>query len=348
MPGVTLHFLLADRALQAWSRGAGSPPFPATDPEALNAFYHGAVGPDLGYFPGGVRWLSELAHCLRTGALARTLVRSARGPVERAFAWGWVTHVLADQAIHPWVGRGVGELLHGDRDRVVDGSTDLLAHLRVEMGLDAWHAARAPAVRRRRLRPAFHGREIGFLARAYTATYGVKLAEELFLRSHEAAGRRAGQALATLRLVHALMDGGSGFPVLPGVRRALRVLLRFRGLRCVTLAYLTPVRPAPWLLEGVDAEMARHTERFLLAVEHGARDLPDWNLDTGRLIARDPGHPGTRRARAALAARTADPGGGPVGSGGALRPGLRPGGPRARAAPSEARLPEPSPLASEA
>lgn len=319
MPGVTVHFVLADRLLDAWADGTAPAPIPLADPGVLNAFRHGAVGPDLGYFPGGWRPLSELAHGLATGRLARNLVREARTVRERAFAWGWVTHLLADRAIHPWIGRGVGELLHGDRHRFVDGSADLFAHLRVEMGLDAWYAMRAPAVRRRRLRPAFRGEEISFLARAYAATYGAAPDLDRFLRSHRATTRRVGQALGTLRLVHALMGGGRGLlpgvrpALLPGLGRTLRWLHRFGALRGVTLAYLTPVPPAPWLLEGVEAAMERHTARCLRAVAEGLEELPDWNLDTGRRVADDPEHPVTRRAREALAAMGGGhPSGGPV------------------------------------
>ena len=75
MPGVAVHFVLADRVLSRWRgdgvEGASSlPPFDVSDPASLNAFYHGAVGPDLGYFPGGHRLLSDLAHCVRPAQVA--------------------------------------------------------------------------------------------------------------------------------------------------------------------------------------------------------------------------------------------------------------------------------------
>jgi hypothetical protein len=302
MPGITLHFVLADRVLGRWRSEPWLAPFDLDDPSALNAFHHGAVGPDLGYFPGGDRLLSDLAHCLHTGTLTRTLVESAVTPRECAFAWGWVTHVLADQAIHPWIGRGVGEVLHGDRDRFVDGSTDLLSHLRVEMGVDAWYAARHPTVCRRRLRPAFADEELAFLLDAYAATYGVAFPLEPFRRSHRSAGLRVGQALGTLHLIHALMGEGGGLRVLPGLGRMLRLLYCSGLMRSVTLAYLTPVRPSPWLLTAVEAEVERHTLRFMDVFRDGCRTLPDWNLDTGRLLTEEGSHPATERARAALAA----------------------------------------------
>ncbi len=300
MPGVTLHFVLADRALGGWRAHATPPPFDLEDPAALNAFYHGAVGPDLGYFPGGVRLLSDLAHCVRTGALVRCLLATARTVRERAFAWGWLTHFLADAAIHPIIGRGVGELLTGCRDTFVDGATDQLAHLRVEMGLDAWHAERAPAVRGRRLKDVFGPGDIRFLVRAYADTYGVAMDEGVFLRSHRATTRRVGQALATIRIVAALMDS-SGLPVPSALRRALRAAYAREPLRSIGLAYLNPVLPSDWLLEEVNAAMQDHSVRFLEHFSSGAATLRDVNLDTGLPLLLERDHEGTRRGLAGLA-----------------------------------------------
>lgn len=300
MPGVALHFVLADRALGAWRTRVSAPPFDLDDPVALNAFYHGAVGPDLGYFPGGDRLLSDLAHCVRTGALTRCLITSARTVRERAFAWGWLTHFLADEAIHPIIGRGVGELLTGCRHQFVDGASNMLAHLRVEMGLDAWHAERAPAVRGRRLKDVFGSGEIRFLVRAYEATYGVGMNAGSFLRSHKAATRRVGQALGTIRIVAALMDS-TGLPVPSALRRLLRAAYDRDALRSVGLAYLNPVHPSDWLLEEVAAAIREHSARFLEQFESEAAMLGDVNLDTGRPLVLEPEHEGARRGMEGLA-----------------------------------------------
>lgn len=301
MPGVTLHFVIADRALDRWRAADPSfSPFDLDDPVLLNAFHHGAVGPDLGYFPGGDRVLSDLAHCVRTGVLSRQLLRCARTEKERAFALGWLTHVLADQAIHPWIGLGVGALLHGRRDRFVDGSSNLLAHLRVEMGVDAWFGERYPEVRRRRLRVAFDGDEVSFLVRAYAATYGVLVAPELFARSHRATSRRVGQALATLPLLSALTPGTGGL-ALPSIRWALRTAYGCEPLKSLVLAYLNPVAPEPWLLEGIAGEVATHASTFDEMARSGAATLDDINLDTGCRLADEKDHPGTLRALEGLA-----------------------------------------------
>jgi hypothetical protein len=143
MPSVSLHLVLADRVLEGWTTNPRAAPFDPDDPAAVNAFYQGALGPDLGYFPGGYRLLSDLAHRVRSAVLSRFLVVSARAAAERAFSWGWVAHFLADRAIHPLVGRGVGEFVHGDRTRFVDGFEEPAAHVRVETGLDVLYMERS-------------------------------------------------------------------------------------------------------------------------------------------------------------------------------------------------------------
>lgn len=285
MPGVTLHFVLAHRVLARWRAPSHSPPFDVGDPVALNAFLHGAVGPNFGYLPGGDRLFSDLAHCVRTGALTTNLIRGARTATERAFAWGWLTHVLGDRAVHPWIGRGVGELSAGCRHTFVSGSADPLGHLRVELGVDCWYSSRQAEARSVRLHPVFDEVSIRFVQRAYARTYGVTLSKDALLRSHRLAGRRVGQALASLGLVGALMDESSGSLVLPGLRWLLRTAYRTVAPRRLSLAYLNPVRPAEWLLGGIDEAVAAHTDLFMSVYRSGGADIGDFNLDTGEPLA---------------------------------------------------------------
>ncbi len=300
MPGVTLHFVLARKVVHRW-RASGTPaPFDLDDAEQHNAFLQGAIGPDIGYIPGGERVLSELSHCVRTGELARTLIGSARTPVERAFAWGWLTHVIGDREIHPLVGRGVGEYRYGSSDVFVDGSSDPLTHLQVELGLDCWFAAREPEARRVRLRPVFDRDSIVFLERAYTRTYGLPFGREVFLTSHRVTGRRVGQSLATIGIISTLMESGRGGFALAALRCALRAAYRSSSLRGIPLAYLNPVAPTEWLVDRVTEAIPRHADQFMAEYDTGARDLEDWNLDTGARLDDEAGHPGTLQAHESL------------------------------------------------
>jgi hypothetical protein len=288
MPGVALHFVLAQRALERWERSGVEPPFDPGEPRSVNAFYHGAIGPDLGYLPGGHRPLSELAHSVRTGALTRSLISSARTPAERAFAWGWLTHVIADREIHPWIGRGVGQLLTGCQETFIVGASEPLSHLRVELGVDCWYAARHREIRAIRLTPVFDDQSIAFLEQAYRRTYGLAVPRDLLLQSHRRVGRRAGQALASMRILGALMDDAVWPARMPGVRWLLRTAYHSDALRGISLAFLNPVAPSPWLLDGIEMAAAAHTDLFMEAYRSGGREVTDCDLDTGApLVVRD-------------------------------------------------------------
>jgi len=281
MPGVTLHFVLATQALDRWRASGASIPFDPDDPIARNAFYHGAMGPDFGYLPGGHRLLSDLAHCLRSGELTTRLIQGARTPRERAFAWGWATHVIGDRLVHPWIGRGVGELVEGRPDRFVAGWVDPENHLRVELGVDCWFAARHAHLRSIRLRPVFDAVSIAFLEGAYRTTYGFSPPVASLLRSHLAAGKRVGQALFSLPVLRALAEVGTGSRAWPGVRRALAAAYRVRALRGVVLAYLNPVAPARWLLARIEGAVDEHARLFMRAVHESGAGIGDYDLDTG-------------------------------------------------------------------
>jgi hypothetical protein len=288
MPGITLHVLLAKRVLYRWrSTGAESAeraPFDVDSHRDCNAFLHGALGPDFGYMPGGHRLLSELAHRVRTGELTSRLIRSARTSLERAFAWGWLTHVLADRQIHPIIGLGVGELTQGCRRTFVGGSADLLNHVRVETGVDCAYALRYPDARSVRLRPVFDDLSVNFLSHAYAATYGFTPAKDALRRSHQYVCVRARQALSSIRIVAALMHRGSPAPV----AWALRTARWLRLLSPVSVAYMSPVPPNEWLLDAIDAVIPAHTDSFMKMYRDGGADIGDHDLDTGECLAPRP------------------------------------------------------------
>lgn len=278
--------MLADRVLDRWTEDPASAPFPLSDPSSLNAFRQGAFGPDLGYFPGGHRFLSDLAHCVRSADLARSLLSLARTSRERAFAWGWVTHVIGDQVIHPWVGRGVGELITGRRDVFISGDRDQVSHVRVETGLDAWYAARNPEYRRFEPAPVFDGDSIRFLTAAYRRTYGLRFDAAQLLGSHLAVTRMAGQALRTVSVLGNALEWESGdVPVVRwarcGMERARSVIRGAMGRESLLMALLTPVAPAPWLLEAVEAVVEGFDRRMQRHVDSGGALLENRNLDTG-------------------------------------------------------------------
>jgi len=285
LPNVTLHFLLADRVLDGRGARSGSAPFSIRDPAALNAFRQGALGPDMGYFPGGHRFLSDLAHCVRSGDLCRALMETARTRLERAFAAGWLTHVLGDALIHPWVGRGVGALREGDPHHFVSGDRDPVGHLRVETGLDAFYSHRFPDVRRQVTAPVFNGASVAFLARAFRVTYGVRFDRPLLLASHHTTARMSARALHTIGVLGDAQAARSRSRLIRAARRGLEKvgdsLRRGTGQDLMLLALLTPVPPAEWLLEGVEEVLEGFSSRFRECWETGGATLENRNLDTG-------------------------------------------------------------------
>lgn len=284
MPGLHLHRMLAQRMLDHWD-GEGINELNHYRPhcsDSRNAFFAGAFGPDLGYFPGGHRLISDLAHRVRSGQLVRHLLTTAATPIERCFAAGWLTHVVGDLLIHPAIARGVGELVNGDRTRPLGGGSHPAEHVRVETGLDAWWAAEEPGPVSCRV--TFDPTTVTFLRRAIKDVYGIDVSAEHFLSSQRAATRGS---LVGMQLVGWLGRNGRTplqRPLSSAAARALegvRQLLETVGIRPLFLSLLTPENPASWLLT--------HTERCLALsprlIDHhlgtGGRELGNFNLDTG-------------------------------------------------------------------
>src|SRR5262249_5349840 len=78
--------------------------FPDVSPEELvgaRAYaYGGCVNQDLGYYPFGSHFFSDLLHYVRTGDFVVTLIRDARDVNELAFALGALAHYTADSNGH--------------------------------------------------------------------------------------------------------------------------------------------------------------------------------------------------------------------------------------------------------
>jgi hypothetical protein len=283
MPSVTLHLLLADNVLAELESRVDPPPFDLDVPALRNAFRHGSLGPDLGYFPGGQRFLSDLAHSVGSADLTRTLVFGARTALERAFAWGWATHVLADLRIHPWIGLAVGRLRKRQPWTFVSGDEDPVGHVRVETGLDAWISSRHPEVSIAPLDTVFDIASVRFLSHAYRRRYGVSLDPRVFLASHTATTRMGRWALFATRVLGRELAEDRTSVALRAARALLRVHAgpRRAADRSVALAYLTPVAPEPWLLDEAEAEIRTFPERFVEVAKSGFLALENRNLDTG-------------------------------------------------------------------
>ncbi len=160
--------------------------FPGTTNEQFRVAhayaYGGSLIQDMGYYPGGSKFFSDLVHYVRTGDFVSEMIRQARDVNELAFAMGALAHYVSDLDGHPVVNRAVPiefpklKKKFGD---VVTYEDSPVAHIQTEFGFDLVQVAQ-----QRYTSQAFHD-FIGFevsrpvLDRAFEITYGVKLNDVL-------------------------------------------------------------------------------------------------------------------------------------------------------------------------
>jgi hypothetical protein len=123
--------------------------FPAATPDDLkkaHAFaYGGCIIQDMGYYPFGSHYFSDLTHYVRSGDFVMALLRDAQDINETAFALGALAHYSADSNGHPLaVNRAVA--IAYPRLRVKYGNDvtyaeDPAAHLKTEFGFDVVEVA---------------------------------------------------------------------------------------------------------------------------------------------------------------------------------------------------------------
>jgi hypothetical protein len=79
--------------------------FPAATPKELlqaHAYvYGGAIIQDMGYYPFGSEFFSELTHYVRSGDFVIALIEESKDLNEYAFALGALAHYAADTSGHP-------------------------------------------------------------------------------------------------------------------------------------------------------------------------------------------------------------------------------------------------------
>jgi zinc dependent phospholipase C len=174
--------------------------FPSASDDALQRSrayaYGGCLIQDMGYYPYGNRFFTDLTHYVRAGAFVSALVAEAADLDEYAFALGAAGHYAGDGDGHA-IGTNRAVPLaypalrrkYGD---VVAYAEDPMAHVRVEFGFDVVQVAAG------RYRSAAYMDFVGFevatplLERAFRRTYGLEM-KDLFTDLDRAVGsyRRA-------------------------------------------------------------------------------------------------------------------------------------------------------------
>jgi hypothetical protein len=160
----------------------------ATDEQIHEAHayaYGGALIQDIGYYPFGNHFFSDLVHYVRSGDFVTNMLAESleSNDIDQyAFALGALAHYASDIAGHPAVNTAVADQFPKLRAKFGDSVTyadNHSAHIRTEFGFDVVQVARD-----RFTSQAFHD-FIGFevskplLQKAFLTTYGVPI-EDIF------------------------------------------------------------------------------------------------------------------------------------------------------------------------
>ena len=153
----------------------------ADDIKKAHAFaYGGSLVQDMGYYPFGNKYFSDLTHYVRSGDFIVNLINESSDLNEYAFALGALAHYSSDNMGHPTVNRAVALEFPKLRKKFGDAVTyadDPKAHIRTEFGFDVTQVAK-----NRYTSDRYHD-FIGFevskpvLDRAFQDTYGIPLSD---------------------------------------------------------------------------------------------------------------------------------------------------------------------------
>ena len=158
--------------------------FPNSTPEDLrkaHAYaYGGSVVQDMGYYPFGSHYFSDLVHYVRTGDFIEALLQDSYDLNEYAFALGALAHYASDNMGHPAINRVVAiefPRLERRYGKEVTYNDDPKAHIQTEFGFDMVQVAK-----NRYTSDQYHdfiGFEISkpLLERAFFDTYSLSLSD---------------------------------------------------------------------------------------------------------------------------------------------------------------------------
>ena len=158
--------------------------FPAASEKDLRVAhayaYGGSLVQDMGYYPFGNKYFSDLTHYVRSGDFILNLIKESTDVNEYAFALGALAHYSSDNMGHPTVNRAVALEFPNLRKKFGDEVTyadNPKAHIRTEFGFDVTQVAK-----NRYTSDRYHD-FIGFevskpvLERAFLDTYGIPLGD---------------------------------------------------------------------------------------------------------------------------------------------------------------------------
>lgn len=146
--------------------------------------YGGSVIQDLGYYPFGSHFFSNLLHYVRTGDFVEALIRDAQDLDEYAFALGALGHYAADNGGHPLAVNRAVPLMYPKLKAAFGNSVTYVqspkSHVLVEFSFDVVQVAAGAYA------PEAYHSYIGFkvskaaLERAFRDTYGLEMKDVFF------------------------------------------------------------------------------------------------------------------------------------------------------------------------
>jgi hypothetical protein len=154
----------------------------STEDELVKAHayaYGGAIVQDIGYYPHGSKFFSDLTHYFRSGDFILALLSNAQGLNEYAFAIGALAHYAADNDGHRLATNVAVPLLYPELQKkfghVVTYEDNPLAHIKTEFGFDVLQVAKGHYAS-----DDYHhfiGFEVSLplLQKAFRETYGIEL-----------------------------------------------------------------------------------------------------------------------------------------------------------------------------
>lgn len=281
--------------------------------------YGGAIVQDLGYYPHGNVFFSDLTHYVRSGDFILALLNDSQDVYEYAFALGALSHYATDVDGHPFATNRSVPILYPKLQKkygdVVTYEDDPLAHVKTEFGFDVLEVARGHYA------PEEYHDFIGFevsqrlLEQAFQDTYCLALRdvvpdEERVLNSYRHAVSAlipkatriawslkskeitAAEPSATHRhflynLSHAQYEKEWGknydrpSPLEKFLAFLYKLLPKIGPLRVLQLR--TPTPQTEKYFEASFNTAVNRYEKLLARVEQGKPDLPNANFDVGRI-----------------------------------------------------------------
>ncbi len=287
--------------------------------EAHGYAYGGAIIQDMGYYPHGSFFFSDLTHYVRSGDFVVALLRDSKDLDGYAFALGALAHYAADNEGHPiGVNRAVPLLYPKLKKKYGDTVTyedDPLAHVKTEFGFDVLEVAHG------RYAPDSYHDFIGFgvsvplLEQAFQETYGLDLKKVLTDEDKVLGSYRhdVSQLLPKATRVAWSLKKGEIMKDQPGITKRkflynlsrasyqknwgkqyypptfgerflaflVRILPKIGPLRVLELK--TPTPAAEKLFEASFNTTLDRYRQLLTQVDAGQLDLPNDNFDTGEI-----------------------------------------------------------------